>query len=59
MSVVALGAVIAQRPIVDEASIREALVELVGRKHPELVAADLDALAAGALHASAAGVRGG
>ena len=50
---------IARRPIVDEASIREALVELVGRKHPELVAADLDALAAGALHASAAGVRGG
>lgn len=59
VSVVALGAVIAQRPIVDEASIREALVELVGRKHPELLAADLDALAAGVLHASAAGVRGG
>jgi 2-oxoglutarate ferredoxin oxidoreductase subunit gamma len=53
VSVVALGAVIARRPVVDAATIRAALVELVERKHPELVAANLDALDAGARHASA------
>jgi hypothetical protein len=33
--------------------VRAALVELVERKHPELVAANLDALDAGARHAAA------
>jgi 2-oxoglutarate ferredoxin oxidoreductase subunit gamma len=41
VSVVALGGLIARRPIVSPDSIREALVELLGRHHPELVAADL------------------
>jgi 2-oxoglutarate ferredoxin oxidoreductase subunit gamma len=47
VSVVALGAVIARRAIVSEASVERALTEMVGRKRPELVAANLVALAAG------------
>ena len=47
VSVVALGALIAHRPIVAAASIREALVELVGRQHPELLDADLAAFTGG------------
>lgn len=40
VSVVALGGLIARRPIVSVEAIREALANLVGR-HPELLAADL------------------
>jgi 2-oxoglutarate ferredoxin oxidoreductase subunit gamma len=56
VSVVALGAIIARRSIVDIASVRDALIELVGRRHPDLMAADLAALESGAAHALAAGV---
>ena len=44
VSVVALGGLIARRPFLAIDTVREALVELVGRHHPELVAADLEAL---------------
>ncbi|HSK52334.1 MAG TPA: hypothetical protein VLA44_06220, partial [Clostridia bacterium] len=47
VSIVALGAVLARRPIVTAASLREALGRIVGAKHPELLAADLAALDAG------------
>lgn len=47
VGVVALGALVAHRPIVGPDSIREALAELVGAKHPELLAADLAAFARG------------
>ena len=47
VSVVALGGLIVRRPIVGPDSIREALLELVGGHHPELVAADLAAFASG------------
>lgn len=47
VSVVALGGLIARRPIVSPDSIRQALVDVVGRHHPELVAADLAAFASG------------
>lgn len=47
VSVVALGGLLARRPIVGLESTRQALTELVGRKHPELVEADLAALRAG------------
>jgi 2-oxoglutarate ferredoxin oxidoreductase subunit gamma len=47
VSVVALGALVARRPIVTPDAVRQALVELVGHHHPELVAADLDAFGAG------------
>lgn len=47
VSVVALGAVLARRPIVSMAALRSALAEVVTAKHPELLAADLAALEAG------------
>jgi 2-oxoglutarate ferredoxin oxidoreductase subunit gamma len=48
VSVVGLGGLIARRPMVVKLeSVRQALTELVGRKHPELVEADLAALARG------------
>lgn len=47
VSVVALGGLIARRPIVRLDAARQALVELVGRKHPELVEADIAALSGG------------
>ncbi len=47
VSVVALGRLIARRSIVSPASIREALVALVGRQHPDLIAANLAAFASG------------
>jgi len=47
VSVVALGGLIAHRPIVRVESIRQALTELVGRHHPELLDADLAAFAGG------------
>lgn len=53
VSVVALGALIARRPIVSMDSIREALAEIVGPRRPELLGADLAALAAGAERAAA------
>lgn len=54
--VVALGGLIARRPIVRPESVREALEELLGLRHPELIAADLAAFAAGFEQASAASV---
>jgi len=47
VSVVALGALIARRPVVSIESVHEAMVELVGRHHPELLEADLAAFAGG------------
>lgn len=47
VSVVALGGLIARRPIVRLESARQALAELLGNKHPELVAADIAALSGG------------
>jgi 2-oxoglutarate ferredoxin oxidoreductase subunit gamma len=47
VSVVALGGLIARRPVVRLESLTQALVELVGRKHPELVDADIAALSRG------------
>jgi 2-oxoglutarate ferredoxin oxidoreductase subunit gamma len=47
VSVVALGALIARRPIVKPESIRSALAELVARRHPELLAGDLAAFERG------------
>jgi 2-oxoglutarate ferredoxin oxidoreductase subunit gamma len=46
-SVVALGALVARRPIVSVAVVRRALAELTGAKHPELLEADLAAFEAG------------
>ena len=47
VSVVALGGLIARRPIVSADAIRQALLEITGRRHPELVAADLAAFGSG------------
>ncbi len=47
VSVVALGGLIARRPIVRLESARQALAELLGTKHPELVDADIAALSGG------------
>ena len=47
VSVVALGGLIARRPIVTLESMREAMAELVGRHHPDLLQADLAAFAGG------------
>lgn len=47
VSVVALGALLAHRPMVAPGSMRQALAELVGRHHPELLEADLAAFTAG------------
>jgi len=58
VSVVGLGALIARRPIVTAESVREALADLVGRHHPELVEADLAAFAAGFEAALAGGGTG-
>jgi len=43
VSVVALGGLIARRPIVRPESIRTALIELIGPNHERLIAADLAA----------------
>jgi len=53
---VALGALIARRPIVGLDSIRQALTELVGHHHPELLEADLAAFAGGYTRAELATV---
>lgn len=47
IGIVALGALIARRPIVARRTLEAALATLVGRAHPELLAANLAALAAG------------
>jgi len=47
VSVVALGGLLARRPIVTLDAVRQAIAELLGRKHPELVEADIAALARG------------
>ncbi len=52
VSVVALGGLLARRPIVRPESVRDALVDLVGRHYPELLDADLAAFAGGYERAS-------
>jgi 2-oxoglutarate ferredoxin oxidoreductase subunit gamma len=47
VSIVALGAALARRPIVRLENLRAALERVVGAKHPELLAADLVALDSG------------
>ncbi|HEU4673694.1 MAG TPA: 2-oxoacid:acceptor oxidoreductase family protein [Candidatus Limnocylindrales bacterium] len=47
VSVVALGGLLARRPIVERASVRDALAELLGPSRFEVLAADLAALDAG------------
>jgi 2-oxoglutarate ferredoxin oxidoreductase subunit gamma len=51
VSVVALGALLARRPIVPLAAVRETIAAVVQAKRPEILAADLAALDAG--HAAA------
>lgn len=46
-SVVALGGLIARRPLVSREAIRAALDEMTGRHHPEMLAMDLAAFDAG------------
>jgi len=55
VSVVALGGLLARRPIVSPEALGAALRELVGRHHPELVAADLMAFSSGLEAGSGAG----
>jgi 2-oxoglutarate ferredoxin oxidoreductase subunit gamma len=47
VSVVALGGLIAHRPIVHPDAVRQALADLIGDTHPALLAADLAAFASG------------
>ena len=54
VSIVALGAMVARRPIVAVSSVRAALTDLIGAKHPEFLEADLAAFEAGYAAASAA-----
>jgi 2-oxoglutarate ferredoxin oxidoreductase subunit gamma len=54
VSVVALGALLARRPIVELASVRAAIEAIVSKKRPEILDADLAALDAG--HRAAMGV---
>jgi 2-oxoglutarate ferredoxin oxidoreductase subunit gamma len=54
VSVVALGAALARRPILALGTLRTALERVVGAKHPELLAADLVALDSGIGAVSAA-----
>ncbi|MFI5042701.1 MAG: 2-oxoacid:acceptor oxidoreductase family protein, partial [Acidimicrobiales bacterium] len=53
VSVVALGALLARRPLVELASVRAAIEAIVSKKRPEILNADLGALEAG--HRAAAG----
>ena len=57
VSVVALGALLARRPMVAPDSMRQALAELVGLHHPELLEADLAAFSGGYEAAAPALVR--
>ena len=43
VSVVAIGGLVARRPIVSPASLRQAVSEVVGARHPELIEADIAA----------------
>lgn len=54
VSIVALGALVARRPIVAVNSVRAALTDLIGAKHPEFLEADLAAFEAGYAAASTA-----
>lgn len=54
VSIVALGALVARRPIVTVSSVRAALTDFIGAKHPEFLEADLAAFEAGYAAASAA-----
>lgn len=47
VSVVALGALLARRPIVTAAAVREALTEMAGKHHPELLGPNLEAFTSG------------
>jgi 2-oxoglutarate ferredoxin oxidoreductase subunit gamma len=47
VSIVALGGLLARRPIVGRESLRLALVEVLGTKRPEMIDANLEAVAAG------------
>lgn len=47
VSVVALGALVARRPLVETESVRGALTRIVSAKRPEILAADLAAFEAG------------
>jgi 2-oxoglutarate ferredoxin oxidoreductase subunit gamma len=47
VSIVALGGLLARRPIVRVDSIRQAIAETLGQHHPELIAADLAAFERG------------
>jgi 2-oxoglutarate ferredoxin oxidoreductase subunit gamma len=53
VSVVALGGLLARRPIVGRDSIRQALLELLGERHPAMVEANLTAFDQGFDAASA------
>ena len=47
VSIVALGALIGRRPVVDTETLRDALRAVAGAKHPEILKADLEAFDAG------------
>jgi 2-oxoglutarate ferredoxin oxidoreductase subunit gamma len=47
VSIVALGGLLARRPIVGREALRLALVEVLGTKRPEMIDANLEAVAAG------------
>ena len=55
VSMVGLGGLLARRPIVRRESIKQALVALVGERHPAMVEANLAAFDRGYATASAAG----
>jgi 2-oxoglutarate ferredoxin oxidoreductase subunit gamma len=57
VSVVALGALLARRPLVELASVRSAIEAIVSKKRPEILDADLGALDAG--YRAATGVLAG
>jgi 2-oxoglutarate ferredoxin oxidoreductase subunit gamma len=47
VSIVALGALLARRPVVSPDSVRQALTEMAGHHHPELLGPNLEAFASG------------
>jgi 2-oxoglutarate ferredoxin oxidoreductase subunit gamma len=47
VSIVALGGLLARRPIVDRESLRLALIEVLGAKRPEMIDANIEAVATG------------
>jgi 2-oxoglutarate ferredoxin oxidoreductase subunit gamma len=47
VSIVALGALIGRRPVVDAETLRDAVRAVAGAKHPEVLVADLEAFDAG------------